>query len=307
MVQTLPGVATRLGVALVAALVAACGLGDARSQSGADESSTGNAGITELTVFTIGADRADARSLTRVFVENLSDVELRHPWQVTLSDRESGATLARCGAARLPDSRVAVCELWLPAAAVTEEHVLVARLDRSLDGFANWDRDPADDERSTRVRTTLPGASPLEITAWEVSPREIFGQAEIHFRFDVAGAYLAWLLTADSDLLVAGHPADGVLAGRGSVVLQRSGPVTLVARNALGAFVYESVTVREVGGERPGELQPVRPQVTARDRLFEARILEAGVFDDDENAAVLGYLRRSLAAEPGASPPGQPR
>jgi hypothetical protein len=189
-----------------------------------------------------------------------------------------------------------VCEIWLHGGAIDEGEVIAARLDRSLDDYDDWDGDPTDDARSTRIRTILPGGHVLRIASWDVQPRILHGRSQAQFNFTVEGGHLAWLLVAgEAPKLLAGHPADGLMTGRSSVLIERSGPVTLVARNSLGAFVYETIPVLNTYEEAAidwGDEPADDGVVSGAPRVS---VLAEGVYEVDENEVILDHLGEYLS------------
>ena len=273
----------------------------------------GNLAVISFKLYEVGVAGVRHQMLARVLVENQSPLDLNSPFRVVVlrgAKQESGrrgifgkkkavdtAGVGACQGELLPRGQVAICDIWLQADSLEEGEVVTAALDRGLPGFDGWDGDPSNDRMTSSLRTVAGGHNVLRISKWDVRPRILHGMGEVQFGFTVEGAHLAWLLSNSEEQprLVAGHPADGLLSGKGSIKIRESGPLTLVARNSLGAFVYETIPVLN-------SYEPPRPswhRASAANVYDEAtaRILDPGVYDEDDNKIILENLASYLAAK----------
>ncbi|MDQ7006322.1 MAG: hypothetical protein Q9Q40_03750 [Acidobacteriota bacterium] len=274
----------------------------------------GNLAVISFKLYEVGVAGVRHQMLARVLVENQSPLDLESPFRVLIGRAEAtpaaggrgifkrkprpgSAAVGSCRGELLPRGQVAICDIWLQADLLAEGEEIAARLDRSLPGYAAWDGDPSNDQLVTRLRTTTPGRSTLRIAKWDVRPRILHGMGEVQFRFTVEGAHLAWLLSENEKepRLVAGHPADGLLSGNGTIKIRESGPLTLVARNSLGAFVYETIPV--LNSYEPPQNAWHQAPAAAVDAEATARILDPGVYDEDDNRIILDNLASYLAAK----------
>jgi hypothetical protein len=261
----------------------------------------GNLALISLESYELTGRGGDSRLLLRALVENQTPVDREGPFEVVFSKRSGrNAELGVCRGELLPQGQLAVCELWLPGTAVREGQTIEAELSRQAAGFDEWDAKNSDDSISIALRTMPESGEVLRIASFAVEPQVLQGMGEVHFRFHVEGGHLVWLINQDEPPeLVAGHPSDGLLSGRGTVKVKRSGPITLVARNSLGAFVYQTVPVSNLYAP------PKKTWVTASsedlDEPATARVLDVGVFDVDEDAIILDELQSYLATKDWAS------
>ncbi len=257
----------------------------------------GNMALVDLRAFEIRTPGADPRLLVQVLVENRTPRHYVGRWRAVVRRGRKRATIGECEGAALPRGQVAACDVWIPWSAVKEGETLEAALDREVPEFARWDSDPSDDTRTVTVRTVPEDGTMLRIARFEVSPRILQGMGEVRVRFSVEGAHLVWLIGAGkTPRLLGGHPADGLLEGKTTVRVRRSGPLTLVARNSLGAFVYQTVPVLNTYSppRKPGW---VKKSAQELDGTARARILDAGVYDVDSDHVILENLREYLAAK----------
>ncbi|RMG44120.1 MAG: hypothetical protein D6718_10685 [Acidobacteria bacterium] len=254
----------------------------------------GNLGIADLHAYQISTGGASHRVLLRALVENQSPVDRERPWRLVVRG-SGGDPLSTCAGDGLPRGRVAVCEMWLDGNPFDEGDRIEARLDRQWEDLAEWDGDPSNDRAETEYRTFPPGGAPLRIASWNVRPRILHGMGEVQFDFTVEGAHLVWLLVEGKPpRLLAGHPADGLVSGRGTERITSSGPVTLVARNSLGAFVYEAIPV--LNSYRPRRPRWDDAGAAPSSDVVLAKVLEAGVYEIPADEIVLGRLSSYLAA-----------
>ena len=277
-----------------------------RTRRQAAPASTGGHGdlaVIDLRAFEIGTTGSTPRYLVRALVENQSDVDLTSAWRIRLFGPKGHEVLAACGAPELPVGRVAACEIGLAGGAVVEGEPITVRLDRSEQPYDAWDGDSANDERSAVVNTIPASGQLLRIARWDVQPRIVHGMSDAQFRFSVEGAHLAWLLVSGEEpKLLAGHPADGLISGNSKFRVTRSGPVTLVARNSLGAFVYETIPVLNTY-DRAGPDWKLDDEEGAHEQSAEtpAAVLPPGVYDVDENHSILADITAHLAESDWAS------
>lgn len=260
----------------------------------------GNLAVIDLKTYEITTSGAERRILVRSLIENQTPIDLHGAFTLDLRKLGKGRTtqaLGSCSGDGVPQGRVAVCEIWVPGEQLKEQDLLEVGLRRS-GALGAWDNDPSDDVRSIALRTTPERGNLLRIAQWRLFPTILSGAGDVQFEFTVEGAHLVWVLTPEltNPRLLAGHPADGVLTGKGRERIRISGPVTLVARNSLGAFVYHTVPVvhpyapvKKTWTETtPGDA----PQAGAI-----AQVLDAGVYDVPEDQVVLNYLTAYLAAK----------
>ncbi len=295
---------------LAAALVClAAGPADAgRRWTNEQKAPVGNGGpgdlaVAELEVFELAASGMSKKHLVRALVENRAEVDLASAWRLELALDAKDVVVAECVGESLPRERVGVCEAWLPGGALKEGDVLRARLDREFEPYDEWDGEPTNDERTVRVRTIPASGQVLRVATFDVQPRILHGLGDAQFRFTVEGGHLAWLLIeGEEPRLLAGHPADGIVSGSSTVRIRKSGPVTLVARNSLGAFVYVTIPVLNTF-DRPATSWGTEPSPAGdtEPRPGQAAILPVGVYDVDENLAVLSNLSAHLASRDWAS------
>jgi len=256
--------------------------------------------IAELQVDHVSTAGARHRVLIRALVENRGSVDRTEPWRLVVDGPKQREPLATCAGDALPQGQVALCEMWVDGNPFDEGQTVTAWLDRRWEGLGDWDADPDDDRAETEARSFPPGGEPLRIVRWEVRPRILHGMGEVQFRFTVEGAHLVWLLAEGHEpRLLAGHPADGLVSGNGTERITTSGPVTLVARNSIGAFVYQTIPVLN-------SYRPRRPHWSKRDGAIAhdvvvARLLEPGVVEVSEDELVLGRLSEYLSARDWAS------
>ncbi len=267
----------------------------------------GNLGVLSFKLYEVGIGGSRHQVLARVLIENQSPLDRRDPYRVVVIREPEGERrrrrsddvqiLGSCGGNVLPRGQVAVCDIWLGGGSVGEGEEIRAVLDRSIESFDIWDGDPGNDERAAALRTIPVGDDPLRIATWDVQPRILHGMGEIQFRFTVEGAHLVWLLSdaEEEPRLVAGHPADGLLPGQGTVRIRNSGPLTLVARNTLGAFVYQTIPV--LNSYQPPQPSWVDKAVSGPGSEAVARILAPGVYEEDDNVVILANLESYLKSK----------
>ncbi len=261
----------------------------------------GNLSVMSFQLYEIGVGSTRHQLLARVLVENQSPLDRLEPYRVVVlkgkdeevrrrGRKDEIDVLGSCEGETLPRGQVAICDIWLGGRMIEEGESVLAALDRSIESFDAWDGDASNDKRAAMLRTLPGGRNVLRIAGWDIRPRILHGMGEVQFSFTVEGAHLVWLLSQEEKepRLVAGHPADGLLAGKGLVKVRSSGPLTLVARNSLGAFVYETIPVlNSYQAPRPSWIES--PALTP-DGAAVARVLDPGVYDEDDNQVILQNL-----------------
>jgi hypothetical protein len=268
----------------------------------ANPSAPGNLAIIDVRAYDVATPGADRRLLVRALIENQTPENFEAAWVLDLGRTKPQQNLATCQGQGLPQGRVAVCEMWVPGEAVKEQETLEVQLSRS-GSLGTWDRDAKDDTRQVVLRTTPERGNILRIAEWKLFPTILSGPTDVQFSFTVEGAHLVWVMTPDSTpRLLAGHPADGVLVGKGKERVKQTGPVTVIARNSLGAFVYQTIPVVNPYTEVKPKWTEAPPQNAngtqpANAGAALAQVLDAGVYDVDEDTVVLDYLARYLQAK----------
>ncbi len=260
----------------------------------------GNLAIIDLKTYDIAMTGAERRILVRTLIENQTPVNFESSW--TLDVRKAGKgkqqqSLGTCEGANLPQGRVAVCEVWVAGETLKEDDMVESSL-RRAGALAAWDRDSSDDLRSVVLRTTPERGNVLRIADWKLFPTILTGANEVQFEFTVEGSHLVWVITPDSPgpRLLAGHPADGVLTGKGKERVKTSGPVTLIARNSLGAYVYQAIpVVHPYAAIKKTWLEAPKSDTT--EAAAKAEILDAGVYDVPEDQVVLDEINAYLSAK----------
>lgn len=254
--------------------------------------------LIDVKAYQVLLSREERRVLVRALIENRSAHDLGSPFRLDIALRRGGRTVGNCrGDAGLPAARVALCEVWIdPRDAALEGAVLEATLARDLSGFAEWDKVPVDDARQVVLRTLTDETGTLRIREWVLDPVMLSAAGEVNFRFAVDGAHLVWVMTDERDpRLLAGHPADGTLEGRGRITASRSGPITLIARNSLGVYVYRAAPVL-VSDSRDGGW--IAAQVPVPAGQAAARMLDPGVYDVyEQDQLLLEAIRAFLRGE----------
>ena len=253
----------------------------------------GDLAVIDLRVHEIRTDGGVPRVVVQALVENQKAVPRAGAFELIVRVKDAKEALGTCEGDGLPPGQVALCEIWLPNASMRQGEVYEAVLNRQVGDFNRWDTDPSDDRRLYEVRTVTEGGQTLRLAGFEVVPQTIQGAAEVQFRFQVEGAHLVWLLAEDrAPRLLAGHPADGLLQGKGRERISSTWPVTLVARNSFGAFVYETIPVLNVYQQgTPAWAREKKPEPEASATI---RILDPGVYDIDEDQVILDKLRSYL-------------
>ncbi len=257
----------------------------------------GNMALVDLRAFEIRTPGTDPRVLVQVLVENRTPRHYVGKWRALVRRGRRHAVIGECEGEALPRGQVAACDVWIPWSAVEEGETLEAVLDRNVPEFAQWDSDPSDDARTVTLKTVPEDGTVLRIARFEVTPRILQGMGEVRVRFSVEGAHLVWLIGAGKKpRLLGGHPADGLLEGKTTVRIKRSGPLTLVARNSLGAFVYQTIPVLNTYSP-PKKPSWVKKSAQELDGKARAKILDAGVYDVDSDHVILENLREYLATK----------
>lgn len=277
---------------LLAAPAAASG---SKQKTDSPTRTQGNLSIIDLRVHEIATGAGEPRLAIQVLVENQSPESRTAPYQVDVRTKDSKQKLGSCRGETLPQGQVGLCELWLTEG-TRQGQVFEATLDRSTADFGTWDADPNDDRRAHEVRTIAEGNQVLRLVSFELVPNTIQGSSPVNFRFQVEGAHLVWLLAEDKPpRLLAGHPSDGLLNGKGKENLSTSGPVTLVARNSFGAFVYQTIPV--VNTYEPTMPAWARVPAEQVDGYQTMKVLDPGVYDVDEDLVILDRLRAYLGSK----------
>ncbi len=176
------------------------------------------------------------------------------------------------------------------------------RLDRRSFGIERWDRRRRNDQAVTRLVTSARRPA-VRIDEFEVLPRVLRGMGEVSFRYAVERGHLVWILVeGEPPRLLGGHPADGLLTGQGRLRVRESGPVTLVARDSAGRFVYRTIPVTNT-------FRPHRAWAPDAGDDTGAIVAVRVVGPDDAEApvdpVVLGVLERRIASI-GWAPEGSP-
>ena len=268
------------------------------------ESVPPNLGIIDMKAYQVLVSRDERRVLVRALIENQSAHDLPSPFRLDVRLHRGGQAVGTCrGDEGLPAARVALCEVWIdPKDPALEGAILEVELARNVPGFADWDKVPADDRREVVLRTLTEETGTLRITEWSLQPVMLPRGGEVSFRFAVEGAHLVWLMSEEkTPRLLAGNPADGLLEGGGRVNVLSTGPVTLIARNSLGVYVYRAAPVFVSG--TAGELWAAAQVPTASGNA-QAQILEPGIYDIYEQDQLL--LESIRAFQRGLAAPGAP-
>lgn len=265
-----------------------------------DESVPPNLAVIDLRAYQVLVSRDERRILVRALIENQSAHDMPSPFRLEVKLHRGAQVVGTCRSEEgLPAARVALCEVWIdPKDPALEGAILEAELARSVPGFAAWDKVPADDRREVVLRTLTEETGTLRITDWSLRPVMLPRGGEVSFRFAVEGAHLVWLMFEDRPpRLLAGNPADGLLEGGGRVNVTATGPVTLIARNSLGVYVFRAAPVFVSG--TAGELWAAAAVPTASGQGL-AQVLEPGIYDIYEQDQLLlesiRAFQRGLAA-----------
>jgi hypothetical protein len=284
-------------IALAIPSVSHAGLFGSRKDKPADKGGMGgDLAIIDLRVHEVRTGGSEPRLVAQALVENQKPINRIGPYELQVRRKDSRETLGTCRGEALPQGQVALCELWLMNESVKHGDVFEAALNRSVGDFNSWDADPTDDRRTYEVRTIGEGNQVLRLAEFQVVPQTIQGVSEVQFRFQVDGAHLVWLLAEDRPpRLLAGHPADGPLQGKGKERLSTSGPLILVARNSFGSFVYQTIPVINTYQQAAYNWSRVPPQ--AVDGSQTMKVLDPGVYDVDEDQVILEHLRAYLASK----------
>ena len=284
--------------------VLALALGTARASARRTEKRTpppgagvsGNLSVVDLRVHEVAAGGAEPRLVVQALVENQSPVSRSGAYALKIRHKDSRRELGVCTGNRLPQGQIALCELWLVGESASHGDVFEALLDRTAGDFGTWDGDPGDDGRRYSVRTITEGGQVLRLAQFDVAPQLFQGATEVQFRFQVEGGHLVWLLAEDRPpRLLAGHPADGLLVGKGRERIISSSPLTLVARDSFGSFVYQTIPVFNTY-EQPSVEEARLPEERSESKVA-MKVLEPGIYDVDEDQVILEKLRVHLAAK----------
>lgn len=295
-------IALALGAALLAGVVLTppAEAGRRWSDASDDAGPPGDLAIIGFELFEVGSPATHHRVLARVQVENQSPLDLESPFHVRIVENvdrpQRAEPLSECRGEALPRGQIAICDFWLEGSVVEQGESLLAVLDRSQEAFDEWDGDASDDSRAAIMRTRTGTRGSLRIASWDVRPRILHGMGEVQFSFTVEGGHLVWVMSQQDEepRLVGGHPADGLLSGKGTLRIRESGPVTLVARNSLGGFVYAAIPVLN-SYEAPKPFWGSEVEASEVDGYVTPRILDPGVYEDDDDQVILKSIRSYLA------------
>ncbi len=292
------GILVTTGILITTALPVQAGLFGGRKNKPAQTTNAigGDLAIIDLRVHEIRTAGAEPRIVAQALIENQKPINRTGPFEVQIRRTDSRQNFGSCRGEALPQGQVALCEVWLMNQSLRQGDVFEAVLNRSVGDFNSWDTDQADDRRSTEVRTIGEGNQVLRLATFDVVPQQIQGVADVQFRFQVEGAHLVWLLTEDNPpRLLAGHPSDGPLQGRGKERITNSGPLTIVARNSFGSYVYQTIPVINTYQQAAPKWAQVPAQSV--DGSATMKVLDPGVYDVDEDQVILEHLRSYLAAK----------
>lgn len=234
-------------LALVFLAVTAAAVPDAAAWKGSrrDEPPPGPRGdlaVVSLAAHEIAAQGAPPRYLLRVVVENRGELALTSPYQVVFRADRGDSPIGGCRGEELAQGASALCEVWSVGSIAPGTSSITASLDRGDPVLAAWDANTSNDAATSTLGSHVGDGVPLRIAHFDVLPHVLQGAGDVRFRFTVEGAHLAWIIVqSEAPRLVAGHPAEGVLDGSGKSHVKDSGPVTLVARDLSGAYVYRTV------------------------------------------------------------------
>jgi hypothetical protein len=239
------------------------------------------------------------RMLLRVVVENRGPNGWDSAYAVAFRGIENPDTFGLCRGDGLAAGARSVCHTWVPATGLPRDDGLTAAVERD-DALDEWDVDETNDRVELPASAlSLSGDVPLRVASFEVRPHVLQGMGEVRYSFTVEKGHLAWLLVQDEDpMLVGGHPDDGLLTGSGKVRIRESGPVTIVARDTTGEFVYRTVMVTNV-------YEPARKRWDAGEPGGDGVMtwVSASVLDSDEAPAsveevMMAHLRSLLSRQP---------
>ncbi len=252
--------------------------------------------VIDLRVHEVKTSGTEPRLVIQALIENQKPVGRTGTYELQVRLKGNRRVLGACRGEALPQGQIALCELWLDNEPVRQGDVVEAVLNRGVADFDRWDTDPSNDTRTSEVRTIAEGGQVLRLVTFDLVPQTIQGTSDVQFRFQVEGGHLVWLLAEDRPpRLLAGHPSDGLLQGKGRERLTTSGPVVLVARNSFGSFVYQTIPVVNAYQEVAPAWTRVPPQEV--DGAATMKVLDPGVYDVDEDAAILAGLRAYLSSK----------
>lgn len=267
----------------------------------AEDTSGADLAVAELRVHEVRTSGAEPRVVIQAVIENQKPVGRTGPYELQVRQKGSRKVLGACRGEALPQGQSALCELWLKDVPIKQGDTFEAMLNRGVADFGSWDQDESNDRRTAEIRTISEGGEMLRLVSFEIVPTTIRGTSDVQFRFQIEGAHLVWLLAEDRPpRLLAGHPADGLLQGKGRERISASGPVTLVARNSFGSFVYKTIPVINAYQEPAPEWTRVLPQEV--DGVATMKVLDPGVYDIDADAEILQGLRTYLATKEWLAP-----
>ncbi len=278
------------------ALIAGTLFGRKEKTAGPAAAAGADLAVIDLRVHELRTAGAEPRLVIQALVENQRPISRTTPFEVIVRRKDAKQALGACEGEALPQGQVAVCELWLVNEGVKQGDVFEAYLNRQYGDLNKWDTDPSDDRRTYEVRTIAEGGQVLRVANFDLSPTTVPGAGDVNFRFQVEGAHLVWLLAENRPpRLLGGYPSDGLLQGRGKERIASSGPVTLVARNSFGSYVYQTVPVANMYQQADNVFSKVPPQEV--DGRAVMRVLDPGVFDIDEDQVILENLRNYLSTK----------
>ncbi|GAB4375743.1 MAG: hypothetical protein Kow0062_15160 [Acidobacteriota bacterium] len=288
---------TLLAFALVAAVLVPVQAGSSSRRQ------RGDLAVVRLVVHEVAGPSGPARAFLRLDVKNVSATPREDPFDVVVVAGEKlDRVYGRCRADGLAPGESVRCDVFLDVPLTKVGDRFAARLDRRAFRLDRWDRRRRNDQRIAAAPD--PGrAGAVRIAEFEVLPRVLRGMGEVTFRYTVEHGHLVWILAeGEPARLLGGHPADGLLAGQGRLKIRDSGPVTLVARDRDGRFVYRTVPVTNT-------YRPHRAWAPEsgddRGAIIAARPLEAGAGEAPVDPVVLEVLERRIAAL-GWAPEGSP-
>lgn len=231
-------------VAMLGAGFAEAGLFSRSRKEPRAEGPQGDLAIASLQIHEITAQGGAPRYLLRAVVENRGDLPRTAPFRVTFHADIEGAFLGGCMGESLEKGARGLCEVWSAGAAPPGTSRITAKIDRAAEGLDTWDADVANDRVEEAIVAGDKAKQPVRIAIYDVQPHVIQGAGEVRFEFTVEAAHLVWLIVQNEEpRLVAGHPEDGVLTGQGRLTIRDSGPITLVARDLGGSYVYRTVPI----------------------------------------------------------------
>lgn len=207
----------------------------------------GNIAVDALEVFEVRAPGAMPRFLLRARVGNPGAVERAEPFRVIFRSSR-GEGLGVCEGEGIKRGELLLCELWTQVDSPHEVEDFVAQLDREFHAMNAFDGNREDDEARTPL-DQIAGAPRIE--RFDVLPRVLQGMGEVRYHYSIERGHLVWLVGENGEpRLIAGHPSNGLLSGDGRLRVRTTGPITIVARDVEGAFVYATIPVTNLHSEK---------------------------------------------------------